>query len=195
MINITITEEAKAHLKKLLQNKENKGKELYLTALDPETPYAEAGLSFVEIGPEHTEDFIVGFEDFRVFIDRKSKDYIEGATIELKEENLQKELLVDAPNLKPLMAFDENASLFERVHWIIETEINPSLASHGGMVQLIEITDDGIVKLQFGGGCQGCGMADMTLTQGITATLMERFPEINDIEDVTDHDAGSSPFM
>ena len=182
-------------MKKLLQNKENKGKELYLTALDPETPYAEAGLSFVEIGPEHTEDFIVGFEDFRVFIDRKSKDYIEGATIELKEENLQKELLVDAPNLKPLMAFDENASLFERVHWIIETEINPSLASHGGMVQLIEITDDGIVKLQFGGGCQGCGMADMTLTQGITATLMERFPEINDIEDVTDHDAGSSPFM
>ncbi|MBI3907411.1 MAG: NifU family protein [Pseudomonas fluorescens] len=68
-----------------------------------------------------------------------------------------------------------------------QTEINPGLASHGGQVSLIDVVEDGIAVLQFGGGCQGCGQADVTLKEGIERTLLERIPELKGVRDVTDH--------
>jgi len=88
----------------------------------------------------------------------------------------------------------ETADLSERVSWIIETEINPGLASHGGMVMLEEITVDNEVVLRFGGGCQGCGMADVTLKQGIEVGIRRAVPAIKEVLDVTDHAGGTNPY-
>lgn len=195
MIKIHITEKASRYLLKLTQRPENQGKSLYLKAHDPETPYAEACLEFMEIGPKHADDFLLGFEGFSIFVNRESKEYLDDATIDIKQKELRAELHIETPHLKPLSMVDENAPLFDRVAWVIETDINPSLASHGGAVRLVEITEDGIVKLQFAGGCQGCDMADVTLKQGITATLMEKFSEINDVEDITNHADGVNPYF
>ena len=73
------------------------------------------------------------------------------------------------------------------MNFILYDEINPQLASHGGNVHLQEITDDKNAILQFGGGCQGCGMVDVTLKDGIEKTLLEKFSELKSAKDITDH--------
>jgi Fe/S biogenesis protein NfuA len=84
-------------------------------------------------------------------------------------------------------SIDEDASLEERVNYLLYSEINPSLAAHGGEVSLVEILNKETAVLQFGGGCQGCGMVDVTLKDGIEKTLIEEIPELKSIADVTDH--------
>src|SRR3546814_13864267 len=74
----------------------------------------------------------------------------------------------------------------------LQTEINPGLASHGGQVTLIDVVEEGIAVLQFGGGCQGCGQADVTLKEGIEKTLLARIPELKGVRDVTDQDRKST---
>ena len=86
------------------------------------------------------------------------------------------------------------AELSDRVAWLLETEINPGLASHGGHVELEEITESLEVVLRFGGGCHGCGMVDVTLKEGIENSLKTNFPEIRGILDATDHSTGENPY-
>ena len=73
-------------------------------------------------------------------------------------------------------------------------DVNPGLASHGGIISLEEIVD-GIAILRFGGGCQGCGMVDVTLKEGVEKTMMEKIPELKGIRDVTDHTDRSQAYM
>ena len=77
---------------------------------------------------------------------------------------------------------------------MLETEINPGLASHGGRVELEAVTESLDVVLRFGGGCHGCGMVDVTLKEGIENTLKGHFPDIRAIVDATDHNTGENPY-
>ena len=70
---------------------------------------------------------------------------------------------------------------------MLYNEINPGLAAHGGQVTLVEIVEESVAVLQFGGGCQGCAAVDITLKQGVEKSLVERIPELTEIRDVTDH--------
>jgi Fe-S cluster biogenesis protein NfuA len=85
-------------------------------------------------------------------------------------------------------------ALFDKVAMIFDTRINPSVASHGGHVDLIDV-QDAVVMLRLQGGCQGCGMADVTLRQGIEATLRQVAPEVRGVVDVTDHATGANPYF
>ena len=97
-----------------------------------------------------------------------------------------KESPADLPELK--------GELAEKVQAVLENQINPAIASHGGAAQLIGVEGNDIY-LRLGGGCQGCGMAQVTLTQGIEASLREAVPEIGNIIDATDHAAGENPYF
>jgi len=88
----------------------------------------------------------------------------------------------------------EDERLYSRVADLFEAEINPAVARHGGTVELIDV-QDAMVLLRMGGGCQGCGMADVTLRQGIEVLLKQRVPEIRGLIDVTDHSAGTNPYV
>lgn len=81
----------------------------------------------------------------------------------------------------------------EKVQHLIDTAINPAIASHGGFVELLDVKDT-VVYLAMGGGCQGCGMADVTLKQGITALIQDELPEVTEVLDATDHAAGENPY-
>ncbi|MFQ5798534.1 MAG: NifU family protein [Bacteroidota bacterium] len=81
----------------------------------------------------------------------------------------------------------------EKVQQLFETQINPAVAQHGGYVELVDVKGN-VVYLQLGGGCQGCGMADVTLKQGIEHAIRESVPEAGDILDVTDHAGGRNPY-
>ena len=87
----------------------------------------------------------------------------------------------------------EDAHLREKIQYLLDTAINPAVAGHGGMVSLVDVRDR-MVYLQMGGGCQGCGMADVTLKQGIELMIREEVPEVVEILDVTDHAAGQNPY-
>lgn len=76
---------------------------------------------------------------------------------------------------------------------LLLNEINPGLAQHGGRVELVDIQDN-VARVRFSGGCQGCGAAQMTLSQGVRRSLLDRFPTLRDVADVTDHAAGSAPY-
>ena len=81
----------------------------------------------------------------------------------------------------------------EKVQHLIDTAINPAIAMHGGFVELIDVKDS-VVYLAMGGGCQGCGMADVTLKQGVATLIQEEVPEVAEVLDVTDHAAGQNPY-
>jgi IscR-regulated protein YhgI len=84
-------------------------------------------------------------------------------------------------------------SLRERVQEVIDTAVNPAVAAHGGVVNLLDV-DHNTVYLEFGGGCQGCGMVSVTLKYGVERLLRERIPEIGQVLDTTDHAAGDNPY-
>jgi Fe/S biogenesis protein NfuA len=88
----------------------------------------------------------------------------------------------------------EDEALKERFQTFLDDEINPAVASHGGSVTLIDVKDN-IAFVQMGGGCQGCGMVNVTLKQGIEARMNEVIPEIKEIVDTTDHRGGTNPYF
>ncbi len=88
----------------------------------------------------------------------------------------------------------DDDTLYERVAQLFDEEVNPMVARHGGRVELIDV-QDAVVMLRMAGGCQGCGMADVTLRQGIEGMLNQRVPEVKGIMDITDHTAGENPYF
>lgn len=83
--------------------------------------------------------------------------------------------------------------LRDRIQGILDREVNPSVASHGGVVRLLEVKEN-MVYIQMGGGCQGCGMADVTLKQGVEIAIRSEIPEVGEIMDTTDHGSGDNPY-
>ena len=112
--------------------------------------------------------------------------FVEDAVVDYSPDKFGGTLTIKAPNAK-VPSIGEDASLEEKVNYLLYSEINPSLASHGGEVSLVEIINKETAVLQFGGGCQGCGMVDVTLKDGVEKTLIEEIPELKGITDVTDH--------
>ena len=89
---------------------------------------------------------------------------------------------------------DLTGSVPERVAQVLEKVVNPAIAMHGGKADLVAVEDDGTVLVQLSGGCQGCGMATVTLSQGIEVSIKEAVPEVTRVVDVTNHDQGSNPY-
>lgn len=145
-------------------------------------------LGLVEEGQEDAEDVVVDSGKFKVFIDPQSAPHLEGASIDYVDNGVQGSgFKVDNPN--PVWT-DPRAI---RVQELIDDRINPGVAAHGGHVELLDV-QDGTVYVRLGGGCQGCGMVDVTLRQGIEALIREEMPEIQQVVDTTDHAAGRNPY-
>ena len=129
-----------------------------------------------------------------MYIASESKDYLVDAAFQFEEDATGGSLVIKAPNIKGNPP-STDASLAERVQYVLDTEVVPMVASHGGMIHLVNLSENGDLDLKFGGGCQGCGMAGMTLKNGVEKTLRERIPELGEIRDVTDHEVGDNPYF
>lgn len=184
-MNITFTEAAQDYLAQLLEKQDVKNTGVRLFVSQPGTPYAETCLAYCKPGEEKETDLRLALDPFDCHVEADSEPYLEAAVIDFIEDKLGGQLTIKAPNAK-VPQVNEDSPLGERIHYILQTEVNPGLASHGGMVSLVEIDED-IAILQFGGGCQGCGMVDTTLKDGVERTLLERIPELKGVRDVTDH--------
>ncbi|MCP2502791.1 MAG: iron-sulfur cluster assembly accessory protein [Candidatus Thalassarchaeaceae archaeon] len=133
------------------------------------------------------DDISLKIDGMDVLVAAKSKIYLEGTTIDYKETLMGGGFSFDNPN--PLWVDDLSKAVAE----IISEEVNPAVASHGGHVNLIGV-DEGKAIISFGGGCQGCGMVDVTLKQGVEVMIKDKVPGIFEVVDITDHTAGTNPF-
>lgn len=190
---IEITPAAQEYFGRLLEQQDGGDFGLRISVVSPGTPRAGCDLQFCPAGEEKGDDRCVEFTAFKLFVDADSADWLGEAVIDFEQDTTGGQLTIRAPNIKGKMP-DEDAALSERVAWVLETEINPGLAGHGGMVSLEGITEKLEVVLRFGGGCHGCGMADVTLKDGIETTLKGHFPEIAAVLDATDHSTGENPY-
>jgi len=134
------------------------------------------------------EDLVVGTPDFRVLVDASSAADLDGALIDLDPSALGGALRIDNPQegwRDPVAA---------RVQEVLDRQINPSVAAHGGYVELLEVRD-GAAYVQLGGGCQGCAQVDVTLRQGIEVAIKAAVPQVTQVIDTTDHAAGLNPYF
>jgi Fe/S biogenesis protein NfuA len=191
---ITLSPSAQEHFARLVEQQGIENLGIRLRAVDPGTPKGDCNLEFCEPADLDGTEWEIECTGFSLYVDAHSRPYLDGATVDFDRSPTGGQLTIRAPALRGSPP-DEDASVVERVRYVIETEINPQLASHGGRVSLREVTAEGIVVLQFGGGCHGCGMVDATLRGGVERTLKERVPGIVGVADATDHSTGENPYM
>ena len=144
------------------------------------------------------EDHLESHGDLPVVVAADSVDNLRGSVLDLAGDPASPGLVLRNPNpATPPITEGEvelEGSISERVQQLIELYINPSIASHGGYVTLVDVEGDRAL-VELGGGCQGCGLAAMTLRQGIESSIKHHVPEIVEVVDVTDHSAGENPFF
>ena len=191
---MTLSDNAQDHFRKLIEQQEIQGLGIRLRAVHAGTLKGDCQLEFCEPSDLAGDEWAVECRGFSIFVEAASVPFLDNAQVDYDLNATGGTLTIRAPGLRGSPP-DGDASVIERVRHVIETEVNPRLASHGGRVSLSEVTADGIAVLQFGGGCHGCGMVDVTLRDGIESTLCERVPEITGVRDATDHATGDMPYI
>ena len=186
MASIQITKSAEKYLHELLQKQDSDTIGIKVFVSEPGSPRAETCIAYCKEDEDISEYEISKDYRFLLYLEKKSMSFVEDAVVDYSPDKFGGTLTIKAPNAK-VPSIAEDASLEERVNYLLYSEINPSLASHGGEVSLVEIINKETAVLQFGGGCQGCGMVDVTLKDGVEKTLIEEIPELKGITDVTDH--------
>ncbi len=157
---IEISQSAQAYLRDLLSKQEDDDVAIRVFVAQPGTPHAETCIAYCRPGEEQEGDIPVDYDDFRAWFEGRSEKYLVDAVVDYQED---------------------------RINYVLYNEINPGLASHGGNVTLVEVLDDNVAVLQFGGGCQGCAAVDITLKHGVETALLEQVPDLVAIKDATDH--------
>ena len=151
-------------------------------------------ITIIEPDDKCEEDVVFDGYGFEVVMEPESAKLLDGAHVDWIETLTESGFKVENPNLAPIGSKPLEGPLADRVRQAIDQLVNPGVAQHGGHVTLVEVRDK-IVYLQMGGGCQGCGMASVTLSQGIERILLDHVPEIEGIEDVTNHGDGQNPYF
>ncbi len=186
MVNVTITESAQGYLKDLLSKQDVEGIGIRMFVANPGTPQAETCIAYSRPGEADEDDIRLALNGFDAYFEEKSVPFLEDAKVDYSADKMGGQLTIRAPNSKMPQVSDDSP-LEDKIKYVLFNEINPGLASHGGNVSLVELTEDNYAVLQFGGGCQGCSAVDMTLKQGVEKTLMEKLPEVKGVKDMTDH--------
>lgn len=185
---ITIDVSARDKIRSML-DQENKGESALRVRI---TGRGSGGyqhkLSLVEPGFEKPDDQVSDDSGIRILVDPKTAQNIQGARIEFVDDLYGGGFKVINPN-QPTWSSDVE----KQVQELIDTQISPSLAAHGGYLELHEVRE-GKAFVHFGGGCQGCGMADVTLKQGVEKLIKDTIPEITHVIDSTDHAQGENPY-
>ncbi|HEY43166.1 MAG TPA: iron-sulfur cluster assembly accessory protein [Anaerolineae bacterium] len=184
---ITITDTAKEKILAAMEAKDVKGMALRLAIVGRGPMGFRYSMAFVPSTEKKPEDVVSNFGELQVFIDPESAPNLEGATMDYLEDNFQQGFKIDNPN--PLWT----DPIAQAVQEVIDTQINPGIAMHRGFVTLLDVKN-GVAYITFGGGCQGCGMVDVTLKQGVEVMIREAIPEIDQVLDTTDHAGGNNPY-
>lgn len=183
--------------------------EIRVFITDVATSYAKCGMCFCFPNSFQVSDVIVEFDCVSVRIEESIVPFLRDAVVDLITVDLDNQLTFKAPYARGLVPIDGSFvdaqkeknnlsvefSLKEKITDILDVQINPQLAMHGGSVLLVDVTKDFLVVLRFSGGCNGCSMANYTMKLGIERTLKKIFPQIQGVCDVTEHSRGSHSYF
>jgi Fe/S biogenesis protein NfuA len=185
---VTFTEVARAKIVEVLGAEGREGYALRLSIVGRLGGVFQYRMSFMKPGERAEGDTLDETPGFPLVVDARSAPYLGGTVVDYVEVDGQRGFKIDNPN--PLW----HDALAGAVQRLIDTEINPALASHGGFVHLLELRE-GVAYVELGGGCQGCGMAKITIKNGVEARIREAIPEVREVVDATDHAGGRHPYF
>jgi Fe/S biogenesis protein NfuA len=149
-------------------------------------PLAEAG----------TDDLVQRHDDLSLVVPASSVDRLRGATLDFAGAGMVMQnpnRPAAAPSAGSRPSADLSGPVAQAVLTVLDEQINPAIAAHGGQADLVAV-EEGVAYVRMSGGCQGCGLAAVTLTQGIEVAILDAIPEISSVVDVTDHEAGDNPY-
>ena len=190
---INITKSAEEYLAKLIQDKNETDLSIRIFISDPGTPKAETCLAYCKPDEVMPDDMILNLDLINVNIEKRSIPFLKDCEVNFDNDTFGGQLTIKAPNAR-MPNISPDSPVEDRINYVIYNEINPMLESHGGEVTLVEFNDKNIAVLQFGGGCQGCGMVDVTLKDGIEKTLIDQIPEVKAVKDLTDHSINDNAY-
>jgi len=184
---IDISRKAQDHIKKFLNASSEKIQGVSIIIETKTERKANYSIQFIELSDTPAENISIDFENIPVLVSKEVIPYLEGTEVDLNDKG-------ELEAFNPSMSITEiSGSVEEQIQHVLDEEVNPMVASHGGVVSLLEVKDHN-AYLEFGGGCQGCGMIDVTLKQGVEVMIKAQIPDIEAIYDVTDHAGGTNPY-
>ena len=183
---IRVTKAAQEKVRSIIESEAMEAQGLRISIQGRTASAFQYGLG-LELEPA-PDDIVVDCGAFKIFIDSPSAENLKGATLDYIEDLNASGFRIDNPN-KPTWANPKA----QKIQELLDERINPAVAAHGGSIDLLDVTDDAIY-IHMGGGCQGCGMANVTLKHGVEAMIRDLFPEIKQVIDTTDHAAGTNPY-
>lgn len=184
---ITITATARGKILELMKNEGREGLVLRMAVAGRGAGGFQYRLAFAAESERGPSDPMFDAGGFNVVVEAASVESLRGVTIDYVDSVYGSGFKIENPN--PLWS----DAVAQAVQKVLDDEINPAVASHGGHVALLDVKDD-VAYIQLGGGCQGCGMVDVTLKQGIEVRIREAVPSIREIVDTTDHAGGKNPY-
>ncbi len=193
-VQISFSDEARERIRAFIEDDPVDGLAVRVSVQNASPVAPQYEMALIESHEREDCDLLLDGGGFDVVVDPESAKILDGTRIDWVDSLQGAGFQFDNPNLKPLGSEPLEGPLVDRIRRVIDERINPGVATHGGRVRLVDVRDD-IVYVQMGGGCQGCGMASVTLTQGIKQLIKEAAPEILDVRDVTDHAAGDNPYF
>ena len=194
---LTFTDEAREMVLTFMDQsgEDHQALRIRVTGGSPVAPSFE--LTLVEDFDRGEADVEVDAGGFMVVVDPRSADKLEGATVDFanRVNGSGFEIIPASAALTPAsLGSVPKGDLAERVQLILDEQVNPSIASHGGQINLVDVKGTEVF-MEMTGGCQGCAASRMTLRQGVERMIREHVPEVTEIHDVTDHDAGENPYF
>jgi Fe/S biogenesis protein NfuA len=184
---LSLTDAATRKLRELFAADERRGLALRCAIAGRGPGGWQYRLAFASAEDRRPDDVVHDGGGFEVWVDAESAPRLAGATLDWVENLMGAGFSITNPNA----VWDDPVS--NAVQAVLDEDINPAVAQHGGFVQLLEVRGDTAFVLM-GGGCQGCGLANVTLKQGVEVRLRERVPEILHVVDTTDHAGGNNPY-
>ena len=184
---VKFSDSAVAEIKRLMDGENEPGLALRLAVLGRGPGGFRYDMAFIKQDDAREEDTAVDVGPFQVLIDPVSIPNLEGASVDYVNEDGRQGFKIENPNA----AWKDPVAA--KVQQVLDENINPGIAMHGGYVILQDVRD-GVAYVTMGGGCQGCGMARVTLKDGVEAQLLAAVPEIKEVIDLTDHSTGTNPY-
>ena len=191
---LTFTDRAREMVRAFMGQDDDAGAEALRIGIEGSAVPPRYELTLVSRADRRDDESEVDLGDFAVLVTTDSIDRLDGATVDFVERVNESGFEVRTRGGTPAAPAAPTGELADRVREILDAQVNPGIASHGGKIDLVDVKGTEIY-LEMSGGCQGCAMSRMTLRQGVEKMLRQSVPEITAVHDVTDHASGSNPYF
>jgi len=193
---ITFTDAARSAIHSFLQDGEGDEEALRITFRGGSPTQPQFDLTLVGLEEKSDEETLVEVDGLKVLFRETLQEMLDGGTVDFVERANESgfEVRTAAPKERARERTAPTGPIADRVREVLNGQVNPAIAAHGGMISLVDVEDTD-VYVEMSGGCQGCALSRMTLQQGVERMLREAVPELTAIHDVTDHASGENPYL